>query len=281
MAPFRKRFWEYVETLPCGWSGVCSRSFEHHVSACGFSSFKETEDPSCKGACGDMPNRQLEACKAELRELRELRQQRVHAKDPSAVEELECYKGCTPLSETGYSFKPPPGLTAKWADLEYTGEEKKSRLHVGFDDNIVTYEIPAYSEIYGRHPRSFNFGPEGQMLPVFPVDGPRAAIKRTRYSRIQPIELSALSCEPALLRDSARRRSASISRIYLCITQRNTHDDICNVSDVALRPCLGSSRSHLASCPRHIQTIVIDQSAELHRRKSIRLSPAPTRVRGD
>ena len=68
--------------------------------------------------------------------------------------------------------------------------------------------MPAYSEIYGQHPRTFVFAHDGSKLPV---DSPPAPDRRTKFPVVHPLSLC--ECEPPL-DASTHRRSVNVSRIY-------------------------------------------------------------------
>ena len=81
-------------------------------------------------------------------------------------------------------------------------------MAVGFCDIVTVHHVPAYSEIYGQHPRTFVFAHDGAKLQVVSPPTPE---KRTRY----PVEhsLALCECEPPFVA-STHRRSVNVSRIY-------------------------------------------------------------------
>ena len=81
-------------------------------------------------------------------------------------------------------------------------------MTVGFDEKVTVHHVPAYSEIYGQHPRTFVFAHDGSKLQV---DSPPPPDRRTKY----PAEHSLALCEMAPCSDdSSHRRSMNVSRIY-------------------------------------------------------------------
>ena len=167
-------------------------------------------------------------------------------------------------------------LKYAWADDDEDGEPAplsefeasswsswRGNLHVAFDDNVVAYEVPAYAEIYGQHPRTFHFGPDGQKVSIVSPDPYSKSIHPHRESR----ELSTLICEPsALVSDSAPRRSTNVCRTYrrrscrLFVSPTNSCNAVGSVSapvtqsnrqhddGICVRDWCGSSRAH--SCNR-------------------------------
>ena len=133
-------------------------------------------------------------------------------------------------------------LKRAWADLDEDEPRSlcladndwsklKGRLKVGFDDAVITYLVPAYAEVYGLHPRAFNFGPEGQKIPVGVTD-PTSRTQKTRYTY---------------------RHSEGIDTLSLCLASEEEYEEFCYISssshmsstsesEICIGCCRGSSR---------------------------------------
>ena len=75
----------------------------------------------------------------------------------------------------------------KWADFEEDKDEyKKSagkwadRRRVRFDGVIRYHYVPAYSTLFGRHPNTFHFSPDGLMIDARSDDSAQALLYRHR-----------------------------------------------------------------------------------------------------
>ena len=115
-----------------------------------------------------------------------------------------------------------PAVKSAWADIEEESEEelalasaetwssRQGKMKVGFDEKVAVHHVPAYSEIYGAHPRTFNFSHDGTKIPIVGPVVPDT-LRRTRYPREHSLALCEM--QPATL-DSTRRRSMNACSIY-------------------------------------------------------------------
>ena len=107
-------------------------------------------------------------------------------------------------------------LKCAWADMDVANVDSdgsnwsnwKGRLKVEFSNDVVTHYVPAYSEVYGVHPRSFHFGPNGDKIPVGPID-PANRLQKTRYTH---------------------RHSEGIDTLSLCLASEEEYECICYIS---------------------------------------------------
>ena len=62
------------------------------------------------------------------------------------------------------------------AEIHKIISELKAKEHVScrvqFNPTATLYHVPAYSEIYGRHPREFDFDKRGKIVAPQPTGGP-------------------------------------------------------------------------------------------------------------
>ena len=141
-----------------------------------------------------------------------------------------------------------------------TWSERRGQMKVGFDEKIVTHYVPAYSEIYGQHPRTFVFNHDGSKISIVGSKVPDAT-QSTRYPREHSLALCEM--QPVIL-DSNLRRSMSVCGIYHH-RDRSARDEVDDPSDVAVgRPVLPDMASGSPVLPERVR--IRDMSISVVRR---------------